>query len=112
MPMIDITRLRGDTFPIVFLVTSGGTPVNITGWTFTLTIDPSDAPADAGSNVLALTGVLTDPTGGEVTFTMTALEADIAPGAYNYDVQGVDGAGVIRTFGVAKFIIDQDITKI
>ncbi len=111
MPMIDITRFRGDTFPIVFLVTSNGSPVDITNWTFTLTIDPSDAPADAGDNVLQLTGTLTDAAGGEVTFTMTAMQADIPPGAYNYDVEGTDGAGVIRTFGVARFIINQDITK-
>ncbi len=109
--MLDIRRFRGDTFPIVFLVTSNGVPVDITNWTFTLTIDPSDAPADAGSNVLQLTGTITDAAGGEVTFTMTALEADIVPGAYNYDVEGIDGAGVIRTFGVAGFVIDQDITK-
>ncbi len=112
MPMSDIARFRGDTFPIVFNVTSNGTAVDITGWTFTLTIDPSTKPADSADNILQLTGTLTNPTGGEVTFTMTALEADIPPDTYHYDVQGVDGAGVIRTFGVAKFVIDQDITKV
>lgn len=110
--MLDITRFRGDTFPIVFNVTSNGAPVDITGWTFTLTIDPSTTPADAGNNVLQLAGVLTNPTGGVVTFTMTVGEADITPGSYHYDVQGVDGASVIRTFGVAKFVINQDITKV
>ncbi len=110
--MLDITRFRGDTFPIVFNVTSNKVPVDITGWTFTLTIDPSTNPANADNNVLQLTGALTDPVNGEVTFTMTAMQADIAPGSYHYDVQGVDGAGVIRTFGVAKFVIDQDITKV
>jgi len=112
MPLIDITRFRGDTIPIVFNVTSNSVAVDITGWTFTLTIDPNDAPGDALDNVLQLTGVLTTPLQGEVTFTMTAIQADIPPGAYNYDVQAVDVGGVIRTFGVAKFIITQDITKI
>jgi hypothetical protein len=112
MPMSDITRFRGDTIPIVFNVTSNGVAVDITSWSFTLTIDPSTNPADAAKNVLQLTGTLTAPLTGEVTFTMTALQADIAPGTYHYDVQGTDGAGVIRTFGVAKFVIDQDITKV
>ena len=111
MALKDITRFRGDTIPIVFNVTSNAVAVNITGWTFKLTIDPSDAPGDATDNVLQLTGVLTDAVNGEVTFTMTAGEADIPPASYNYDVEGIDGAGVIRTFGIAKFIIDQDITK-
>lgn len=109
--MLDITRFRGDTIPIVFNVTSNGVAVDITSWTFKLTIDPSDAPVDATGNILTLTGVLTDAVNGEVTFTMTAGQADIAPGSYNYDVEGTDGASVIRTFGIAKFIITQDITK-
>jgi len=110
--MTDITRFRGDTFPMVFNVKSNGVAVDIAGWTFTMTIDPSDAPGDATDNVLQLAGVLTDAPNGEVTFTMTAGEADITPASYNYDIQGVDGASVIRTFGVAKFIITQDITKV
>lgn len=108
----NICRIRGDTNSIlVNLTTDGTTPIDITGDTFLLTIDPSPAPANDTLNVLELTGVIVGaPANGNVAFTPTALEADIAPGIYFYDVQWTAGT-TVRTILRGQFEVQQDITK-
>lgn len=111
--MTDITRKRGDTYADEFTIKSAATglPLNITGYTFTLTVDPSKEPADATSNLYALTGTILDAANGRVEFAPTALQADQPIGTYYYDVQMVDGAGRKRTIVAGKYVYKQDITK-
>ena len=47
--MTDIQRKRGDTFGEEFQVVSEttGQPIDITGFTFLMTVDPDDNPTDA-----------------------------------------------------------------
>jgi hypothetical protein len=108
--MTDITRSRGDTYPIEILVTANGAPLDVTSATFKLTVDPSKAPVDDSANLFSLTGVVTDGPAGAVAFTPTAMQADRV-GKFYYDVQMVDGSGAIRTVLSGKFTLTQDITK-
>jgi len=108
---VDICRFRGDTDSFtVTLTTDGTTPIDITGDTVVLTVDPSPAPTDALGNLFTLTGVLTDPANGVVTFTPTALDADQTPSTYFYDVQWTSGTAV-KTVLTGQWQVVQDITK-
>ena len=111
--MSDIERKRGDTYADEFTIKSAttGLPINITGYTFTMTVDPSKTPADATGNLYALTGTILDAPNGRVEFAPTVMQANQTPGVYYYDVQMVDGAGRKRTIVAGKYTYKQDITK-
>lgn len=111
-PSLDLCFSRGDTVPWTFTVKdNAGVPVDITGFSFLLTVDPSPEPTTSTNNLFQLTGTITNPTGGVVRFSMTALQADQAPNTYYYDLQMTDGAGKIRTISKGEFVFEQDITK-
>lgn len=109
---IDITRVRGDTFPFTFTIKdSAGGVVVITGYTFKLTVDPSDEPPNAENNLFVLNGDIGDGTKGEVEFTPTAEQADQVPATYYFDVEMTDTASAIRTIVKGEWVVVQDITK-
>lgn len=107
-------RERGDTFPLVFRLNDGAEPplpIDISGWTFVFTLDPSDAPEDASGNVWSLVGTITDAPGGVAEFAPSALQADIAPGTYFWDLEATIPGGGIRTVARGTLPIRQDISK-
>lgn len=109
---IPISRVRGDTFPMTFqLKDSAGSPIDITSFTFVLTVDPNEDPPDAGANLFALIGTITDAPNGKFQFPISAGEANQTPGDYYYDVEMVDGASAKRTIIKSTFVFTQDISK-
>lgn len=110
--MIDITRKRGDTYADEIIVRSKKTQqaIDITGYTFLMTLDPEKAPTSNANNIYQLSGVIVDAPNGRVEFVPSALQADRV-GAYYYDIQMVDGAGRTRTIVVGRYKYEQDITK-
>lgn len=110
--MTDITRKRGDTYADEFIIKSAATglPINITGYSFVLTVDPAQYPTDSSNNKFQLTGTIVDAAAGRVEFAPSALQADNV-GRFFYDVQMVDGAGRKRTIVSGKYVMVQDISK-
>ena len=111
--MTDITRKRGDTYADEFTINSAttGRPLDITGYTFVLTVDPEKSPASSANNLYQLTGAIVGAaTAGRVEFAPSAIEADQV-GTFYYDVQMIDGAGRKRTIEGGKYKYSQDITK-
>lgn len=109
---IDLCISRGDTTPWTFTVQdSAGAAVNITGFTYVLTVDPSDEPTDAVNNLFALTGTITDGPNGIVEFELSAVQADQTPSVYFFDLQQTDGSGKLRTIAKGEFEFKQDISK-
>lgn len=108
----DIEVTRGDSPVIPVKVTDATTklPVDVTGGTFVLTVDPSEEPADAAGNLFALTGTVVNGPGGLANFQPTTSQLDVAPGEYYYDVQ-MTLAGSKRTILKGKFTVQQDIGK-
>lgn len=102
--MTNITRTRGDTYPIE--LTLGA---DVTGGAFLLTVDPSPRPANADNNLFQLTGTITDAAGGVVQFDVSPTDAD-SLGRYYYDVQ-MTLAGVVYTVASGSITFVQDITK-
>lgn len=111
--MVTITRKRGDTYADEITVKSKATglPINITGYTFTMTLDPLKDPLTATNNLYSLVGTIIDAPAGRVEFAPSALQADQPPGIYYYDVQMIDGAGRKRTIALDKYKYEQDISK-
>lgn len=108
---INITRTRGDTFPFVMTITdSAGAAIDITGFSFLLTVDPSDEPADATGNVFQLVGAVIDAVNGKVQFTPSVADADNV-GEFFHDTQQIDAASAVRTIAKGKYTLLQDITK-
>jgi hypothetical protein len=107
----DITRKRGDTRRITFVITQDGVPLNIAAWSgFRMTIDPSKAPADSSTLVEQLVGEQsTNGADGKMFFISTGT---IAPGKYYYDCQALDDNGEKVTFAEGKYTVSQDITKV
>lgn len=110
--MTDITRKRGDTYADEFTIKSAatGAAVNITGYTFLLTVDPAKAPLTNATKLYQLTGTILNAAAGRVEFAPNATQADQV-GAFYFDVQMVDGSGRKRTIDSGKYKYEQDITK-
>lgn len=114
---VNICRNRGDTTTFTVTITSDGvTPINITGFEYTFTVDPSPAPDNATANLFQLTSnpaagiTLTTPASGLLTIDIVGNE-DQTPSTYFYDLQQTDGGSDIRTVLKGEYQIVQDITK-
>ena len=110
---MNITRRRGDTYPDRITVTDldTGLAVNILGYLFTLTVDPSDAPTSAVNNLYSLQGAILDAAAGTVKFTPSSVQSDQIPGVYFFDIQQTDTSGLKRTIASGKYTFVQDICK-
>jgi hypothetical protein len=108
--MTDITRARGDTYPIEFTVKKNGVPLDITSCTFLLTVDPSKTPVDDVNNLFSLPGSIISAPAGTVSFPINDVQADHI-GKFFYDLQMIDASSLIRTIQSGKFTFVQDITK-
>ncbi len=110
--MTEIVRKRGDTYADEIIVKSAKTkkPINITGYTFVMVLDPSAAPTNSDANVYSLDGVIVDAANGRVEFAPSVSQADRV-GSFYYEVQMVDGAGRKRTILSARYKYVQDIVK-
>jgi hypothetical protein len=110
--MTDITRKRGDTYADEFTITykSTGLPVNLTGYTFVLTVDSSKAPVDESTKQYSVVGEIIDAINGRVGFAPSSIQANRV-GSFFFDAQWIDPLGRIRTFDAGKYVYTQDISK-
>jgi hypothetical protein len=105
---------RGDSYPLEITVKDSATEaaIDITGYSFIMTVDTEKYPTDALTKLFDVAGVLdADPTTGKVSFTPTTIDTDQDVGTYYYDIQMTDVSGNIRTIVKNDFKIVQDITK-
>lgn len=106
---------RGDSdFKTFTIKDSTGAALDITGFTFTLTVNTEKNPDPAvpfGTELFSLTGVIIDAVNGKVQFAPTSVQTNQVPRKYFYDIQMVDGSS--RKTTVIKGIVQiiQDITK-
>jgi hypothetical protein len=107
-----IKRIRGDTYPDQFLITTttNGQPANLSGCTFKMTLSPTSAPDASTPPVYTLTGVVADPTTGIVEFAPSETQANQV-GEFFFDIEMHDVLGRIRTILIDTYSYSQDITK-
>lgn len=108
---MDITRYRGDTYADKFNITnSDGTPMDITGFAFKMTLNTKQYPVSTSTQTYQLVGSITDAVNGVVEFAPSAGEAGQI-GKFYYDVQMTDDLGIIKTIQTGTYTYLQDITK-
>lgn len=109
---IDVTRVRGDTFPFAFnMKDSNGNAVDITGFSYKLSVDTREEPDDETTQLFKLTGSITDAANGVVQFTLSEAQSDQDPSEYYFDVEQTDDNSKIRTVVKGKWTVVQDATK-
>ena len=115
-----IARKRGDTAPDKITVldpeAAAGTPLDVTGFSFKLTVnteqDPDPVgPPIVGTELVSIVGTLIDAPNGIVEFPWTPGQADQVPEEYFYDIEQTDTAGKILTIAKERYIFQQDVTK-
>jgi len=108
----NVLRKRGDTYPHKIEVVDKCTnePIDVTGFSFALAVDPSKTPTDDTNNIMKLIGSISDGPNGRVQFPLTTTDADNV-GDYFYDIQMTDLATKPRTIESGAWKMTQDITK-
>lgn len=121
MALIDQTKTaskeicwgRGDSDAKGFVIQdSNGDPIDISGFSFKLTVNSEKDPVDQTNEQFTINGVIGVAASGTVSFAPTTVDTDITPGIYFYDIEQTDGSGAIKTVIKGKCRIIQDITKV
>jgi hypothetical protein len=110
--MTALTRKRGDSFADSFTVIDAATgqPLNITGFTFLMTVDPDKSPTTAANNIFQIPGVVVDGPNGVVEFAPSTVQTDRV-GNFYYDIQMTYTSGRKRTLVTDTYRLEQNITK-
>lgn len=115
-----LTYFVGDTLALGFRIRSAaGEDVDVTGSTFRLTINRRRHPVDAADQIVQLSGTIVDAAEGRVAFGVSANAWNSVPrsdfqggvASFFYDIEWTDGAGVVKTFGVGRFLLARGITQ-
>lgn len=95
--MTDIVRRTGRTSPLKYQCISKetGLPVDITGWTFTLVVDPEQHPASSSANVITIAGVVTDAANGKFEFRPTPTDAATVYANHYFDAKYTNASGKV-----------------
>jgi hypothetical protein len=96
---------RGDTFYKTNVVSDDNGPVNIAGWTITSQLrDPADV------KIADCVVAITDAAAG--AYSLTVANTTAWPlGALFWDIQYIDGSGVIFSTETIQVVILMDITR-
>ncbi len=115
---LELCRKRGDTAPDKITVldsestTTPKEPLDITGFSYILTINTErDPDGSVGNELVSIAGAITDAVNGVVEFAFTGPDSDQTPDEYWYDIQQTDAGGRIKTIAKNKYTFFQDITK-
>ncbi len=104
---------RGDSDAKGFIIQdSNGVAIDITGFSFQMTVNTEKDPTDQVNEQFTIVGVIGVATDGTVSFAPTVTDTDITPGIYFYDIEQTDAASRIKTVIKGKVSIIQDITKV
>jgi hypothetical protein len=109
----NLTYYRGDSYPQIFTILNAatGAAVDITGYTFKLTVNRDRKPTDASNQLFQIAGIIADAAAGQVSFSFESGHTGINPGQYYYDVQMTTDTGDVRTIVKAVFEVTMDVTK-
>ena len=108
--------VRGDDWTLKLVLTSDGSVLDITGYTFWFTLKENVDDADPGAlQVTATPDISTSPTeASQGIIYIRVPRADtnnLAAKTYNYDVQQVDNSGNVQTLLLGKVKVVKDITR-
>lgn len=106
----DLACWKGQTWHrnLRFRYKSTGDPLDMTGWTAKVHIRP-----DQNSETLSAEMIVVITAGsGMISLTLTPDQtADLLPGTYWYDLQTIDGAGIVKYWLQGQFVVKGRVTE-
>lgn len=111
---MEINRFRGDNKPFRFNLYSdkkSGIKLDITGFTFKMTVNEEKDPENIDKQKFSLVGVIVDAVNGILEFRPTKDDMNLAKGTYYYDIQATDTNTCDDTIMKDKFVVSQDLSK-
>ena len=102
---------RGDTLALNINVTVDGAVVDITGWTFMLTIKLNEDDTDVNAKIWKNVTTHPDPTHGRTVIIVTPAEIDALVGDYYYDIEYRDSYGSVKTPMEGIITFGRDVTR-
>ena len=105
--------VRGDDWTIKLAITSGGSALDITGYTYWFTLKDNIDESDPGDvQVTANPSATGTPAQGIVYINVNkSLTNSLVAKTYNYDIQQLDAAGKIQTLLLGKVKVVKDVTR-
>jgi hypothetical protein len=104
--------VRGDDWTIKLVITSNGTPVNITGYSFWFTLKADIDTADPGNLQVTASSTGSNATSGILYINVSStLTGNLIPQTYNYDIQQIDTGNKVQTLLIGKVKVVKDITR-
>ena len=110
---MNLELIRGDDAIIQIHMTEDEADVDITGWTFWLTIKKDIEVADAAAEIQKKVTSHTDPTHGITEFRLLNTDTDDLSGVYSYDVQYKDTSNpvIVKTLLIGNMSFRKDVTR-
>ena len=105
---------RGDDWTVKFTLTdSNGQVLDITGYSYWMTLKSDPTAADPGNaQVGPIVAGSPDASQGIVYITIPKAQTELlTPGSYHYDLQQVDDQGKVQTLLIGKVSVAADITR-
>lgn len=105
--------VQGDDIPFTIEWTdANGDPVDITGWTFWITIKESHEDSDADAIVQQTKSSFSSPLEGRANITIDGAETKDESGSKVYDMQVKKGTGgTLTTFLRGNVYIEPEVTE-
>lgn len=107
------TFVRGDDWTLKLNVTANSAALDITGYTYWLTLKANVDDADPGDLQVTSTPLLAEDAQAGIIYITAPKEKTtlLEPGSYNYDIQQVDSLGSVQTLLIGKVRVVKDITR-
>ena len=95
---VPLYAVQGDDEAYTFTFTlDGTTPLDITGYTFELTVGESQITAEASDLMPNATVTITDGPNGKATLSLSNTDTDKPLGVYFYRVKWIDTSAKVKT---------------
>ena len=103
--------VRGDDWSIKLTLASGGSAIDITGFTFYFTLKSNINDPDPGDLQVTASSSGQDAQDGIVYITVAdSITSGLVPQKYKYDVQQIDSGGSVKTLLLGNVKVIQDVT--
>ena len=105
--------VRGDDWSIKLTITENSLPVNITGYTYWLTLKSDIDSVDPGQLQISTVATSPNSTSGIVYINVPHASTNITAQTYNYDVQQVNTSSpsIVKTILMGKVKVVKDVTR-
>lgn len=111
---ICFVRYVGNTKSFGFtLKDSAGVAIDITSYTFAMTLNSEEFPINADNEKFAMVGSIVDAATGKFKFTPSQPNADSyeAGNTWFFDVEVTDAGGDVGTFAIGTVAMRQGVTQ-